>query len=67
MPEQLGHEVKTYGNYEYCLKCGRFTQANNTLKQHSMFSGEGTFVHQCSDSDNTWTSSIQWGLMDGGI
>eukprot|EP00972_Heterocapsa_arctica_P101477 14953820-Heterocapsa_arctica.AAC.1 len=21
MPEQLGHEVKTHGDYEYCLNC----------------------------------------------
>eukprot|EP00972_Heterocapsa_arctica_P015494 2280885-Heterocapsa_arctica.AAC.1 len=29
MPEQLGHEVKTHGNYEYCLKCGKYTKAKH--------------------------------------
>eukprot|EP00972_Heterocapsa_arctica_P045064 6651766-Heterocapsa_arctica.AAC.1 len=29
LPEQLGHEVQTHGNYEYCLKCGRCTKAKH--------------------------------------
>eukprot|EP00972_Heterocapsa_arctica_P041121 6060562-Heterocapsa_arctica.AAC.1 len=27
LPEQLGHDVKTCGEYEYCLGCGRSTKA----------------------------------------
>eukprot|EP00972_Heterocapsa_arctica_P046789 6906031-Heterocapsa_arctica.AAC.1 len=43
------------------------TPRRSTSTQQNMFSGEGTFVLQCSDSDNIWTSNAQWTLMDGGI
>eukprot|EP00972_Heterocapsa_arctica_P107987 15904959-Heterocapsa_arctica.AAC.1 len=33
LPEQLGHEVQTAstakGEYEYCLKCGKYTKAKH--------------------------------------
>eukprot|EP00972_Heterocapsa_arctica_P095779 14125777-Heterocapsa_arctica.AAC.1 len=29
MPEQLGHEVKIHGDYEYCLNCGKYTKAKH--------------------------------------
>eukprot|EP00972_Heterocapsa_arctica_P065625 9685467-Heterocapsa_arctica.AAC.1 len=28
-PEQMGHEVQTCGDYEYCLGCGRSTKAKH--------------------------------------
>eukprot|EP00972_Heterocapsa_arctica_P048518 7151911-Heterocapsa_arctica.AAC.1 len=28
-PEQMGHEVQTCGDYEYCLGCGRNTKAKH--------------------------------------
>eukprot|EP00972_Heterocapsa_arctica_P085408 12587625-Heterocapsa_arctica.AAC.1 len=29
LPEQLGHDVKICGDYEYCLGCGRSTKAKH--------------------------------------
>eukprot|EP00972_Heterocapsa_arctica_P043006 6341539-Heterocapsa_arctica.AAC.1 len=29
MPEQLGHDVKTHGDYEYCLGYGKCTKAKH--------------------------------------
>eukprot|EP00972_Heterocapsa_arctica_P082759 12194326-Heterocapsa_arctica.AAC.1 len=31
-PEQLGHDVQTSGEYEYCLGCGRCLEATHTLR-----------------------------------
>eukprot|EP00972_Heterocapsa_arctica_P034875 5133764-Heterocapsa_arctica.AAC.1 len=31
IPEQMGHEVQTCGDYEYCLGCGRTTKAKRSI------------------------------------
>eukprot|EP00972_Heterocapsa_arctica_P084638 12466599-Heterocapsa_arctica.AAC.2 len=31
IPEQMGHEVQTCGDYEYCLGCGRTTKAKHSI------------------------------------
>eukprot|EP00972_Heterocapsa_arctica_P013370 1967491-Heterocapsa_arctica.AAC.1 len=29
LPEQLGHNVKNHGDYEYCLGCGKYAKAKH--------------------------------------
>eukprot|EP00972_Heterocapsa_arctica_P111464 16409772-Heterocapsa_arctica.AAC.1 len=36
-PEQMGHDVQTSGVYEYCLGCGRETQAKHNLSAKRIF------------------------------
>eukprot|EP00972_Heterocapsa_arctica_P018863 2788347-Heterocapsa_arctica.AAC.1 len=36
-PEQLGHDVQTSGEYEYCLGCGRCTKATHIESARRIF------------------------------
>eukprot|EP00972_Heterocapsa_arctica_P007677 1118590-Heterocapsa_arctica.AAC.1 len=36
-PEQMGHEVQTCGDYEYCLGCGRTTKAKHCTSAKKVF------------------------------
>eukprot|EP00972_Heterocapsa_arctica_P002701 400109-Heterocapsa_arctica.AAC.1 len=36
-PEQLGHDVKTRGEYEVCLGCGRSTKATHIESVRRIF------------------------------
>eukprot|EP00972_Heterocapsa_arctica_P037977 5589755-Heterocapsa_arctica.AAC.1 len=36
-PEQMGHDVKICGEYEYCLSCGRTTKAKHDTSAKRVF------------------------------
>eukprot|EP00972_Heterocapsa_arctica_P082314 12130235-Heterocapsa_arctica.AAC.1 len=36
-PEQMGHEVQTCDDYEYCLGCGRTTKAKHSTSAKRVF------------------------------
>eukprot|EP00972_Heterocapsa_arctica_P027395 4028401-Heterocapsa_arctica.AAC.1 len=41
-PAQMGHEIQTCGDYEYCLGCGRNTKAKHSTSATKSFGEDNT-------------------------